>query len=256
MPGGQGAGALAGTALSQALWTMGPLAATAGVLYGTRRLEQAAYAESAADIREDVARLEALPIMSDDFVNRLAWAQAAEASMTANGGRGDMLGNYQSLDDLEGVINQDMVSEWTWKRYMAYMHGVNPDQYGPVYDSYGDEMVFEHADSEQLLRDVIADLATYYESNQAEDQATNFELVDAAVERAIRTIIDPDNMYRGGVTSEDVNSLNGVLGSLPRAITNGMSNLRVYMDGVEVGHLVAPTVSRDIGQSIQTYGGF
>ena len=44
----------------------------------------------------------------------------------------------------------------------------------------------------------------------------------------------------------DLESLKGLPGVIARAISNSMSDIRVYMDGTVVGNLVAPAVSRNI----------
>jgi len=58
-----------------------------------------------------------------------------------------------------------------------------------------------------------------------------------------------------GVTSQDVQGMNQVLASLPQQVMagarNGISGLRVDIDGQAAGRILAPYVSREIAMSIQ-----
>ena len=65
---------------------------------------------------------------------------------------------------------------------------------------------------------------------------------------------DPDNGGAEGLTSDDVSGFKGLPGQIMQAAkagtAAGVSGIRVYMDGVAVGHLVAPTVSQDIAAAV------
>ena len=65
---------------------------------------------------------------------------------------------------------------------------------------------------------------------------------------------DPDNGGAEGLSSEDISGFKGLPGLIQQAAkagtAAGVSGIKVYMDGVAVGHLVAGTVSRDIGIAI------
>lgn len=50
-------------------------------------------------------------------------------------------------------------------------------------------------------------------------------------------------------TTEEGQRLNQLLGSLPRDIQNGMTNIKVVMDSETVGYLVAPVVSQQIARN-------
>ena len=53
---------------------------------------------------------------------------------------------------------------------------------------------------------------------------------------------------QAGLTSEDVGVFKGLPGLMRQALLNRINGLQVVMDGVTVGHLVAPTVSQDIAR--------
>ena len=50
-------------------------------------------------------------------------------------------------------------------------------------------------------------------------------------------------------SAEESQRLNQLLGSLPRDIQNGMTNIKVVMDSETVGYLVAPVVSQQIARN-------
>lgn len=73
------------------------------------------------------------------------------------------------------------------------------------------------------------------------------------IKQTIGAIEDKIDQLLGGganqtqaLTSDDVSAFKGLPGLIRQALLNKISGLEVYMDGVKVGHIVAPTVSRDI----------
>ena len=54
-----------------------------------------------------------------------------------------------------------------------------------------------------------------------------------------------------GLTGQDARTMTQAVNGMPRAVQNGLSNVKVTMDGTVVGRLVAGEVSRQIAQYIQ-----
>ena len=54
-----------------------------------------------------------------------------------------------------------------------------------------------------------------------------------------------------GLTGQDAKTITQAVNGMPRAVQNGLSNVKVTMDGTVVGRLVAGEVSRQIAMYIQ-----
>ena len=52
------------------------------------------------------------------------------------------------------------------------------------------------------------------------------------------------------ITSADLSAFNKVPGEMSSAVANAVSGIKVYMDGEEVGNLVAPYVSQSIANDV------
>ncbi len=111
------------------------------------------------------------------------------------------------------------------------------------------ESVFENRLNETDPDGMIAAIEQRYPRFFEED-ATWTDAATAVNDTLDRLAGTNQNGSQTGLSSEDAGFFKGLPGLMRQALLNRISGIEVVMDGVKVGHLVAPTVSRDIGQSV------
>lgn len=111
------------------------------------------------------------------------------------------------------------------------------------------ESVFENQLNETDPDGMIAAIEQRYPDFFEED-ATWTDAATAVTDSIDRLVGANQNSSQTGLSSEDAGFFKGLPGLMRQALLNRISGIEVVMDGVKVGHLVAPTVSRDIGQSV------
>ena len=110
------------------------------------------------------------------------------------------------------------------------------DEIGEAYDAFveafaGNEETFKRLDS------MLDELYDYYNANG----------IDTA---GIEDL--PADWWRngGGLTSEDVSGFKSVPGLMKAAVREGVSGIKVSLDGYRVGELIAPYVSEMIAREM------
>jgi uncharacterized coiled-coil protein SlyX len=167
----------------------------------------------------------------------------------------------------------DTMSQESWQRAFEY-YRIFSDQ-----DMTGTEAAFDARDSlfESLESDGIdlSEQAVSLLENAFENRLneTDPDGMIAAIEQrypkffeedatwtdAAATVTDSIDRLVGtnqtgtqpGMSGEDVGFFKGLPGLMRQALLGRISGIKVVMDSVAVGHLVAPTVSQDIAQSAQ-----
>lgn len=111
------------------------------------------------------------------------------------------------------------------------------------------ENIFENRLNETDPDGMIAAIEQRYPDFFEED-ATWTDAATAVTDSIDRLVGANQTGAQTGITGEDMGFFKGLPGLMRQALLGRISGIKVVMDGVEVGHLVAPTVSRDIAQTV------
>ena len=111
------------------------------------------------------------------------------------------------------------------------------------------ENIFENRLNETDPDGMIAAIEQRYPDFFEED-ATWTDAATAVTDSIDRLVGANQTGAQAGITGEDMGFFKGLPGLMRQALLGRISGIKVVMDGVEVGHLVAPTVSRDIAQTV------
>ena len=126
-------------------------------------------------------------------------------------------------------------------RAFEWMQEVLGDQFGDFWDTF-----LEQSDITDLTK--LEDLPEQF----TESITGNAELLSDAVAE-LKTNVESGKTVADKVAGMDIKKFNGLpadmLQSVQRGAANGVSGIKVYMDGATVGRLVAPYVSSYIAQN-------
>ena len=155
-------------------------------------------------------------------------------------------GDSNLLFDLLGM-NDPQTSAAIWRMWQA--SGNNMRDLSPEWQQrlqWGQEAYQQIMQSggELDFIPLLTRLQTHFRNSGYYDENGNWSVPGATV---------PSDWWTGGGTngsslSSAVDNLNTLPGQMKEAVKNGISGIKVYMDGAEVGYLIAPYVSQEIAR--------
>ena len=145
--------------------------------------------------------------------------------------------SYTAVDDmLENVVHE----------YMAFING---EKENPMLDRIIEGMSMEDYDRLQSVMEGLS-LGIHYSGNEMEDE------VLPALNQLLQLIMEdmnqnpyeiPADEWEGELTN-NISNMNTLPGLMQKAVENGISKVKVTLDGHEVGVLVSPIVSQEIAK--------